>query len=247
VQCKEHDKWIFPSISTVTYLDATRATRNPTPVPVVDTPGGAPLIIFNTTFEDDSDFPSKKRKRRKLRALPIVKPSKSWSTFPIPGRHVSFDGRFLHGVVSEILPLCTDDASLLESKYSRLSLLVNIWHHRPLHLLRCPSSTHSQDLPPAYFSFFPAISSTLEKQKQHLVAVQQNKVVSSILGCIQKQKQQKKDCITINKSMYTLQEHVDGDTALLPLALFQHEFNQMIQFSRSPKLNESKVIYIKYL
>lgn len=47
---------------------------------------------------------------------------------PVPGKHLAFDGRLLHGTLLELAPAAVEG----EEPYARTTVLVNIWHkHRP--------------------------------------------------------------------------------------------------------------------
>ena len=50
---------------------------------------------------------------------------------PVPGKHIAFDGRLLHGAIDELTqpaPASADEAG----PYTRVTLMVNVWvDHRP--------------------------------------------------------------------------------------------------------------------
>eukprot|EP01041_Mallomonas_annulata_P000188 gene188-323_t len=111
---------LFPAISTVTYL-TQRSSRSP---PTVVFPVGADAVVGN----------------------PIPRCYVSW---PVLGKHVAFDGRFLHGAPAHkalcALTMPADvnlphtDALRHESG-PRVTFLVNIWcGHRPVNVIPLPA------------------------------------------------------------------------------------------------------------
>lgn len=200
VACHSLDQWHHPHYSTATYLDLQTLDEHST-----HRAGGAPLIVFNTTSEE----PSFRARRRRIRLQKSQsRPSRCWAVFPTPGRHVAFDGRYLHGVAAELL---THEkllpASFPSSKYARLSLLVNIWtSHKPIHLSRL--SLPAQDVPSerqleGVRSLFEGVlpSTARSVEVKNVRNVQPN-----------------------NCDVHFLKEHIDGDTAPLPLAPLREEF-----------------------
>lgn len=88
--------FVHPHLSTVTYL----------------TDNGAPTMVF------DDSMPDERLMDRGMKSAFV-----SW---PRKGKHLVFDGRFLHGAPSNLLPK-------EENIDVRVTFLVNIWlHHKPL-------------------------------------------------------------------------------------------------------------------
>jgi hypothetical protein len=121
--------------------------------------GGAPLVVFDTTVSRPSitrttlSFGDTWAKSR-LRTVELPgdgsSPLRAWVVFANKRTHAVFPGDRLHGVPCELLPLLYPKAEGRESRkkkgdqaetiLGRLSLLVNIWHHRPRELHRLPAS-----------------------------------------------------------------------------------------------------------
>lgn len=88
--------FVHPHLSTVTYL----------------TDKGAPTIIFDDSMPDELLFTKEIKE--------------AYISWPRMGKHLVFDGRFLHGAPSNLI-------SEVESNAVRVTFLVNIWlHHKPL-------------------------------------------------------------------------------------------------------------------
>ncbi|KAK3271180.1 hypothetical protein CYMTET_20455 [Cymbomonas tetramitiformis] len=105
----KHNMFVHPQLSTVTYL----------------TDVGAPTIIFEQRISSTGDFSTSKV-------------SKGFWASPEVGKHVKFDGRFLHGAPAEML--ATESAP-----YTRVTFLVNIWlNHRPADISEFPDHLLSQ-------------------------------------------------------------------------------------------------------
>lgn len=100
--------FIHPHLSTVTYL----------------TSEGAPTMVFEDTTPDEG-----------MLNQDIEEAYISW---PRTGKHLSFDGRFLHGAPSDLL--ASRDDSSMNSDKTRVTFLVNIWlFHQPLGVEPFPS------------------------------------------------------------------------------------------------------------
>jgi hypothetical protein len=112
------DVGIFPSISTVTYLTEQTAITN-----------SQPTIIFPTTANDPMG-------------------TEIWEcyiSYPVFGKHISFDGRLLHGAPANAQlrnwrgvepPKLTDDSQ----PKKRITFLVNIWlNHHPANVQPLPA------------------------------------------------------------------------------------------------------------
>ena len=100
---------VFPQISTVTYLSAFESHHQPT-------------VVLSTTASDEVGAPIQD----------------CYISYPVRGKHIAFDGRFLHGAPDE--PLITslgstaNSLSLVSSsgQSQRVTFLVNIWlNHHP--------------------------------------------------------------------------------------------------------------------
>jgi len=99
-------------ISTVTYL-----TRD-----------GSPTIVLDCTAHTQYG----KVQRQDI--------SRAWVSFPCPQKHMSFDGRLLHGAPA---------LQQLQPDAVRVTFLANVWlNHHPMSLRPLPSSTAKQLLPP---------------------------------------------------------------------------------------------------
>jgi hypothetical protein len=101
---------IFPQISTVTYL----SSRQP----------DIPTLIIQDTVKDEVGSPL----------------SIAYLSAPVSGKHIAFDGRYLHGAPIGIAPYL---ASYPPRSQPRVTFLVNIWlNHKPANLTRMllPSS-----------------------------------------------------------------------------------------------------------
>ena len=95
--------FIHPHLSTVTYF----------------TNEGSPTMVFQDSAPDEG--------------LLSRKIQEAFISFPKVGKHLSFDGRFLHGAPSDLSPDSLDKV--------RVTFLVNIWlHHKPLGVESFPSS-----------------------------------------------------------------------------------------------------------
>jgi len=106
--------FVHPHLSTVTYL----------------TSNGAPTMVF------DDSTPDEELLNRGM--------SRAFVSWPLCGKHLSFDGRFLHGAPSDLSNDC--DTSI------RCTFLVNIWlHHKPLGV---------QPFPKAFLSKMTKIQTT---------------------------------------------------------------------------------------
>lgn len=100
--------FVHPHLSTVTYL----------------TDGGAPTIVFDDSIPDE--------------ALIDREMKNSFISWPRRGKHLVFDGRFLHGAPSDLL-------SEKETVNLRVTFLVNIWlHHKPLGIESFPEGVLRQ-------------------------------------------------------------------------------------------------------
>lgn len=108
----EHGISVHPALATVTYLSDV----------------GAPTLIFeNAAPVLASDEPPSG-----ARALHA-----SW---PKAGKHVSFDGRWLHGAPDGV-PALTSGPSAGGARAHRATLLVNVWlNHKPIASERAPRS-----------------------------------------------------------------------------------------------------------
>lgn len=99
----DSDLQVHPDIATVTYLSGC----------------GAPTVILEAVEGDGKD------REGVPQSVPAVHVS-----HPRVGKHVAFDGRWLHAAITE---LAVVDARIpVERSLQRISLLVNIWfNHRP--------------------------------------------------------------------------------------------------------------------
>ena len=114
VRRSRNGDYIFPYLSTITYLSV----------------GGAPTVIMNSCA-DEHGFPVKQS--HSSDHIPITK---GWFSYPTLGKHICFDGRFLHGVPAEFALSCADHSQFKE----RITFMVNIWStHKPEGIRPFPS------------------------------------------------------------------------------------------------------------
>ena len=127
-----------PWLATVTYLGSRGA---PTVVlPVIGDEDGRALLPVSASHKDTGDSSPDALSSPSFRG--------AYVSHPVAGRHLSFDGRLLHGVLSQLGTRCCDPAD----PYVRCTLLVNIWcDHRPCTAIRLPASVAAllSDLPNA--------------------------------------------------------------------------------------------------
>lgn len=195
---KECDKWRHPLVSTATYLDpccmdSAENIAGAVETELDSTVWGAPLIIFNTVSEDDTN-PST---NSSLNSNVVQKstPSHGWVMLPIPSTHVSFDGNLLHGVPGEIIPKGRLYEINTNPKYTRLSLLVNIWVGReiPRGMSRLPLSYIER-----YTHYIPC-KQYFDDAHMHSMQMQDMSILDS------------------KEEPYRLSEDVPGDTDIIPL------------------------------
>ena len=97
---------VTPHLATVTYLSD----------------GGAPTVVFEGLTP--RSLPEEKRANESCERVAVM--------YPKVGAHLRFDGRFLHGVLSEFA-----DDTPTEGK--RMTLLCNVWlNHKPMGIERLP-------------------------------------------------------------------------------------------------------------
>ena len=100
---------VHPHISTVTYM----------------TGAGAPTLVLQQRCPVEYD------------AVPEAfgSISEGWLSYPLPGKHMSFDGRFLHGAPASLAPVTSGSDEL------RITFLANIWlNYHPSGLEMFPAS-----------------------------------------------------------------------------------------------------------
>ena len=98
---------------------------------------GSPTIVLDCT----ADTQYGKVQRQDI--------SRAWVSFPCPQKHMSFDGRLLHGAPA---------LQQLQQDAVRVTFLANVWlNHHPMSLRPLPSSTAKQLLPP-----LPSLSLSLK-------------------------------------------------------------------------------------
>ena len=89
---------------------------------------GSPTIVLDCT----ADTQYGKVQRQDI--------SRAWVSFPCPQKHMSFDGRLLHGAPA---------LQQLQQDAVRVTFLANVWlNHHPMSLRPLSSSTAKQLLPP---------------------------------------------------------------------------------------------------
>jgi type 2A phosphatase activator TIP41 len=98
---------VTPHLATVTYLSD----------------GGAPTVVFEGLTP--RSLPEEKRANESCERVAVM--------YPKVGAHLRFDGRLLHGVLTEF----ADDNTPTEGK--RMTLLCNVWlNHKPMGVERLP-------------------------------------------------------------------------------------------------------------
>eukprot|EP00968_Pinguiococcus_pyrenoidosus_P011801 scaffold980_cov248-Pinguiococcus_pyrenoidosus.AAC.12 len=109
--------YVHPQLSTVTYL----------------TTAGAPTVILEATSKEVLEGRDKS-----------TSVDSSFVSFPVQGKHAAFDGRYLHGVISDFPPPM-DAEGLQEPSPVRATLLVNVWFNfRPCGVRPFPSTLASK-------------------------------------------------------------------------------------------------------
>ena len=140
---------LFPQISTVTYLDSSQLSQ--------------PTIILNNTTSSPQGTPI----------------DEMYISFPETSKHISFDGRYLHGApivpsINLLRKLCRNSPT---ASHDRVTFLVNIWiHHIPSEVQRLPPQI-AKKLPSSdqFLNNSHSLSSLIQPCKQELSVI-------SILG-----------------------------------------------------------------
>lgn len=105
---------VFPTLSTVTYLS--------------EVAGSAPTVVFQTTANSPVGAPI----------------TKLWISPCCVNKHLCFDGRYLHGAPSQLMPrnMSIDNTNIFSGTLFsnlRVTFLVNIWiHHQPSSVIPMP-------------------------------------------------------------------------------------------------------------
>ena len=230
---KKHDVWCHPHTSTVTYFDS----HDDQDIISYENENyssyywGAPLVVFNTTSYENCPDACR------------LQPSRAWVLFPRPGNHVKFNGKFLHGVPGELNPHLVDMKLLKQKNCERISVPVNVWsHHKPEGVERLSQldldfmTQHSNLLTPPFSfeismrdSYFNAESLLHE----NLLAV-----IEPSLNHDDNLESLTRDLLPPDfdvKSVYFLQEHVDGSTAHLPL---QNVVSELRKYSKKRSIRK---------
>jgi len=109
---------VHPLLSTVTYLTAE----------------GAPTILLPHLTLSEATAATAAYERSPHTAPPGSLAQEALAVPPRIGRHLCFDGRWLHGAPASMRPTTADG---LESSYERVTFCVNVWiNHKPRQLRR---------------------------------------------------------------------------------------------------------------
>ena len=136
---------LFPQISTVTYLNTSQLSQ--------------PTIVLNKSMSSALDDPI----------------NEMYVSYPETSKHISFDGRFLHG--APVVPLLNSlRKSFHESPLacdSRITFLVNVWiHHIPVGVQRLPRHIGADlALIEESFSNFDSYFSFKSSPKQKIIEI----------------------------------------------------------------------------
>ena len=116
---EEHGVSIFPHIATVTYISHVEIA--------------APTIVLEKTSPPIFEASVEGKAGKNV-----------YVSWPKQGKHIAFDGRYLHAACTELIPAPisgVDSRSKETSVEKRISLLVNIWlNHVPKDAVTCPKS-----------------------------------------------------------------------------------------------------------
>ena len=167
-------------------------------------PGGVPLVVYETQAGIETGS---------------LYPEHSWILFPLPNRHVVFSGNMLHGCPADLIPKLMDQqgTQIGSGKYSRLSLAVNIWtKHTPLGLTRL----NVNELYAQKTNVDIKVDHKKQKVTTAAVIVPDIPLNASDHTYIKKVKVNSKTQIT---------DHLEGDTAPLPIHDIQTEFEIFTQ------------------
>ena len=116
---EEHGVSIFPHIATVTYISQVEKA--------------APTIVLEKTSPPIFEASVEGKAGKNV-----------YISWPKQGKHIAFDGRYLHAACTELIPAPISDVDSRSKETSvekRISLLVNIWlNHVPKDAVTCPKS-----------------------------------------------------------------------------------------------------------
>ena len=116
---EETGLWVFPAVSTVTYLSDA----------------GAPTAVFGAQVGSyhgqvlNTEDPISEAEQGSVANLPLTI-RQAWVSYPKTGKHFSFDGRLLHAVLPQLLR--QKDSEQCSPAQKRVTFLVNVWiNHKP--------------------------------------------------------------------------------------------------------------------
>ena len=122
---------VHPQIGTVTYFSSfgapTMMARKPTPTFFSESVAGA-LEGLETQYKDREHMCFFARRA----GLPAFASANAFLSFPAFGKHVAFDGRWLHGALPELSRKAEEKNPTSSTTTKRVTFLVNVWlNHVP--------------------------------------------------------------------------------------------------------------------
>ena len=134
---------VHPQIGTVTYFSSAGAptlmARKRAGTFFRDASFAGAFDDFETDPQSMSAFHAKKPKHTSAEAF---------LSFPAFGKHVAFDGRWLHGALPELGGTTSGEAKATKKKAKRVTFLVNVWlNHVPSTATPLPKKTLSRVAP----------------------------------------------------------------------------------------------------
>ena len=122
---------VHPQIGTVTYFSSfgapTLMARKPTPTFFSESVAGA--FEHLTTHHSDREHMCFFARRA---GLPAFASANAFLSFPAFGKHVAFDGRWLHGALPELSRKAEEKNPTSSTTTKRVTFLVNVWlNHVP--------------------------------------------------------------------------------------------------------------------
>jgi hypothetical protein len=122
---------VHPQIGTVTYFSSfgapTLMARKPTPTFFSESVAGA-FEDLETKYKDREHMCFFARRA----GLPAFASANAFLSFPAFGKHVAFDGRWLHGALPELSRKAEEKNPTSSTTTKRVTFLVNVWlNHVP--------------------------------------------------------------------------------------------------------------------
>jgi hypothetical protein len=122
---------VHPQIGTVTYFSSfgapTLMARKPTPMFFSESVAGA-FEDLETKYKDREHMCFFARRA----GLPAFASANAFLSFPAFGKHVAFDGRWLHGALPELSRKAEEKNPTSSTTTKRVTFLVNVWlNHVP--------------------------------------------------------------------------------------------------------------------